>query len=172
MSATSGHVLVLNQDYRALAVCGVERAAVLVMLHKAELVSARADRALRSARCAYPWPSVVRLKAYVHVPFRRILLTRRNVLRRDGNRCQYTGRVLRPDEGSLDHVLPRSRGGKDEWGNLVWADRDVNARKGNRLPQEAGLKLLSVPRAPRELPVTALIRNAHGVPDWNLFVKE
>jgi 5-methylcytosine-specific restriction endonuclease McrA len=79
--------------------------------------------------------------------------------------------LLRLEEGSLDHVLPRSRGGKDEWRNLVWSDKAVNARKGNRLPHEADLKLLSVPRAPKELPVTALIRNAQDIADWKLFVK-
>ena len=89
-----------------------------------------------------------------------------------GNRCQYTGKLLRPDEGSLDHVLPRSRGGKDEWGNLVWSDKAVNVKKGNRLPHEAGLNLLTLPRAPKELPVTVLIRNAHRIMDWKLFVKE
>ena len=61
--------------------------------------------------------------------------TRMSALR-DGNRCQYTGKLLRPDEGSLDHVLPRSRGGRDTWENLVWSGKDVNARKGNRLPHE------------------------------------
>jgi 5-methylcytosine-specific restriction endonuclease McrA len=96
---------------------------------------------------------------------------RRERLQR-GNWRQYTGALLRPDEGSLDHVLPRSRGGKDEWGNLVWSDKAVNAKKGNRLPHEAGLKLLTVPRAPKQLPVTTLIRNAHGIVDWKLFVKE
>jgi 5-methylcytosine-specific restriction endonuclease McrA len=80
--------------------------------------------------------------------------------------------VLRPEEGSLDHVMPRSRGGKNTWENLVWSSKDVNARKGNRLPHEAGLKLLTVPRAPKELPVTALIRNAHAIPEWKLFVQE
>ena len=80
--------------------------------------------------------------------------------------------MLKPDEGSLDHVLPRSRGGKDAWENLVWSSKDVNTRKGNRLPHEAGLKLLSVPRAPKELPVSALIRNAHGVAEWKLFLNE
>jgi len=74
------------------------------------------------------------------------------------------------EEGSLDHVLPRSRGGKNAWENLVWAGKDVNARKGNRLPHEAGLKLLNVPRAPKELPATALIRNVHGVAEWKLFL--
>src|SRR6266567_924482 len=67
---------------------------------------------------------------------------------------------LRPEEGSLDHVVPRSRGGKDAWENLVWSSKAVNTKRGNRLPHEAGLKLLTVPRAPKELPVSALIRNA------------
>ncbi|HEX5223035.1 MAG TPA: HNH endonuclease domain-containing protein [Verrucomicrobiae bacterium] len=88
----------------------------------------------------------------------------------DGNCCQYTGKSLKLEEGSLDHVLPRSRGGNDEWENLVWSSKD--SRKGNRLPHEAGLKLLSVPRAPKELPVTALIRNAHSVAEWKLFLNE
>jgi hypothetical protein len=61
---------------------------------------------------------------------------------------------------------------KNAWENLDWAGKDVNARKGNRLPHEAGLKLLSVPRAPKELPASALIRNAHGIPEWKLFVRE
>ena len=81
-------------------------------------------------------------------------------------------RLLQPDEGSLDHVVPRSRGGKDEWENLVWSSKDVNARKGNRLPHEASLKLLSAPRAPKELPVTALLRNAHGVAEWKPFLND
>ena len=79
-------------------------------------------------------------------------------------------RSLKPDEGSLDHDVPRSRGGKDAWENLVWSSKTVNTKKGNRLPQEAGLKLRSVPRAPKELPVTALIRNAYGVAEWKLFL--
>jgi len=80
--------------------------------------------------------------------------------------------LLKPNEGSLDHVLPRARGGKDTWENLVWSSREVNTRKADRLPHEAGLKLLSVPRAPKELPVTALIRNPHGFAEWNLFLNE
>ena len=72
----------------------------------------------------------------------------------------------------MDHVLPRSRAGKNAWENLVWAGKEVNARKGNRLPHEAPLKLLSVPRPPKEMPTSALIRNAHGVAEWNLFLNE
>ena len=75
------------------------------------------------------------------------------------------GRLLHPDEGNLDHVVPRSRGGADTWENLVWSAKDVNQRK-------ADLRLLAVPRAPKELPVTAHLRNAHGVAEWKLFLNE
>lgn len=115
-------------------------------------------------------PTVIVAVNFNKVPKKRPKLCGRTIRERDGNRCQYTGRLLKPEEGSLDHVLPRSRGGADTWENLVWSSKDVNARKGNRLPHEAGLKLLSVPRAPKELPVTALIRNTHGVAEWRLFL--
>ena len=117
-------------------------------------------------------PTVIVALNFAKVPKKRPKLCAKTIRERDGNRCQYTGKLLRPDEGSLDHVLPRSRGGKDAWVNLVWSDKAVNAKKGTRLPHEAGLKLLNVPRAPKELPVTALIRNAQGIADWKLFVKE
>ena len=68
--------------------------------------------------------------------------------------------------------MPRSRGGRGTWENLVWSAKEVNQRKADHLPHEAGLKLLSVPRAPRELPVTALLRNAHGIAEWKLFLNE
>jgi 5-methylcytosine-specific restriction endonuclease McrA len=67
--------------------------------------------------------------------------------------------------------VPRSRGGKGAWENLVWSAKEVNQRKADRLPHEAGLKLLSAPRAPKELPVSALIRNPHDIVDWKLFVE-
>jgi 5-methylcytosine-specific restriction endonuclease McrA len=111
------------------------------------------------------------LANFARVPKKRPKLSAKGIRERDGNRCQYTGALLKPDEGSLDHVLPRSRGGRDSWENLVWASKAVNARKANRLPHEAGLKLLSVPRAPKELPASALIRNAHEVADWALFLR-
>jgi len=130
------------------------------------------DNVALTVRGAIRVPTVIVAVNFSKVPKKRPKLCAKAIRERDGNRCQYTGKVLRPDEGSLDHVLPRSRGGQDAWENLVWADKAVNSRKGNRLPHEAGLKLLSVPRAPKELPATALIRNAHGVVDWNLFMKK
>ncbi len=130
------------------------------------------DNAVQTVRGPIRVPTVIVAVNFTKVPKKRPKLCARTVRERDGNRCQYTGRALRPDEGSLDHVLPRSRGGKDTWENLVWSSKDVNARKGNRLPHEAGLKLLALPRAPKELPVTALIRNAHDVVEWKLFLNE
>ena len=129
------------------------------------------DNAVQTVRGAIRVPTVIVALTFARVPRKRPKLCAKAIRERDGNRCQYTGKLLRPDEGSIDHILPRSRGGADAWENLVWAAKEVNSRKGNRLPHEAGLRLLSIPRAPKELPVTALIRNAAGIPDWNLFVK-
>lgn len=145
MSVLSGHVLVLNQDYRAISVCSVERAVVLLLLHKAELVHADPMRRIRSSRDQHPWPSIVRLKMYVHVPYKKIMLSRRNLLRRDRFRCQYCGST---DRLTLDHVLPKSRGGKDTWENLVAACVPCNNRKGSRTPEEAAMPLTRRPFRP------------------------
>jgi 5-methylcytosine-specific restriction endonuclease McrA len=129
------------------------------------------DAAVRTARGAIRVPTVIVAVNFARVPKKRPKLSAKNIRERDGNRCQYTGKLLAPDEGNLDHVVPRSRGGQDTWENLVWSDKAVNSHKGNRLPHEAGLKLLNVPRAPKELPVSAMIRNAHGVAEWKLFLQ-
>jgi 5-methylcytosine-specific restriction endonuclease McrA len=129
------------------------------------------DTAIKTVRGPIRAPTVIVAVNFARVPKKRPKLCAKTIRERDGNRCQYTGKLLRPEQGSLDHILPRSRGGPDSWENLVWSDKEVNARKGNRLPHEAGLRLITSPRAPKELPVTALIRNSTGIPDWNLFVK-
>ena len=128
------------------------------------------DEAVHTVRGEIRVPTVIVAVNYAKVPKKRPKLCARTIRERDGNRCQYTGRMLRPDEGSLDHVVPRSRGGKDAWENLVWSAKEVNQKKADRLPHEAGLKLLSVPRAPTELPVSALIRSPAEVEDWKLFL--
>jgi 5-methylcytosine-specific restriction endonuclease McrA len=129
------------------------------------------DLAVQTVRGAIRVPTVIVAVNFAKVPKKRPKLNAKTIRERDGNRCQYTGRLLAPDEGNLDHVVPRSRGGQDTWENLVWSDKTINSRKGNRLPHEAGLKLLAVPRAPKELPVSAMIRNAHGVKAWRLFLE-
>jgi len=121
---------------------------------------------------AHSVPTVIVAVNFAKVPKKRPKLCARTIRERDGNRCQYTGRLLHPDEGNLDHVVPRSRGGADTWENLVWSAKDVNQSKADRLPHEAGLRLLAVPRAPKELPGTGHLRNAHGVAEWKLFLNE
>ncbi len=128
------------------------------------------DEAVRTVRGSIRVPTVIVAVNYAKVPKKRPKLCARTIRERDGNRCQYTGVLLEPEDGSLDHVVPRSRGGQDTWENLAWSSKAVNTRKGNRLPHEVGLKLLKVPRAPKEVPVTALIRNVPGIDDWKLFL--
>ena len=130
------------------------------------------DHAVQTPRGPVRVPTVIVAVNFARVPRKRPKLNARNIRERDGNRCQYTGRLLHPDEGSLDHVVPRSRGGADTWENLVWSAREVNQRKADRLPHEAGLRLLATPRAPKELPVTACLRNPHGITEWKLFLPE
>lgn len=141
----TGHVLVLNRDYSALSICSVQRAIVLVHLEKAELVEAAPGRFIRSTSVKHPWPSIVRLNLYVKVPYRQTLLSRKNVLRRDGQRCQYCGVN---DRLTIDHVMPKSRGGRDTWENLVAACVPCNNKKGNRTPDEAGMRLARKPFRP------------------------
>ena len=138
-------MLVLNQDFSALTVCSVQRAFVLIHLDKADLVESLPHVALRSARRQFAWPSIVRLRYYVRVPFRRIMLSRKNILRRDGFRCQYCNQRERL---TVDHVIPRSRGGRDQWTNLVAACISCNNKKGNRTPEEARMKLRRKPFRP------------------------
>ena len=101
---------------------------------------------------------------------RRLRLNRRNLWARDGGVCQYSGRKLAPHEGNIDHVIPRSRGGATSWDNCVLAHKEVNSRKADRLPHEAGLRLRKQPVAPRVMPTTQLIRNQHGIRDWQRFL--
>lgn len=128
------------------------------------------DSAIATPRGLVRVPTVIVLGRYDKVPKRRPNLSARSIWARDGGICQYTGRKLSPGEGNIDHVLPRSRGGATSWENCVLSHREVNGRKGNRLPEEAGLRLLRKPTAPRELPSTLLIRNLFGIEDWKLFL--
>src|ERR1700678_3783681 len=128
------------------------------------------DNAVRTVHGAVRAPTVIVLANFAKVPKRRPKLSAKNIWRRDGGTCQYTGRKLAPHEGNIDHVVPRSRGGRTAWDNCVLAHREINSRKADRLPQEAGLLLRKRPSAPRALPASAFIRNHHGVADWERFL--
>ena len=162
-------VLVLNASYEPINICGARRALVLVLKGIARTEEEH-GLSLHAQRTIIAMPSVIRLLEYRRIPHQTRALSRKNILLRDRNTCQYCGEAMPPSELTLDHVIPRSRGGKDAWENLVWSAKEVNQRKADRLPHEAGLKLLSVPRAPKELPVSALIRNPGENGDWKLFL--
>ena len=129
------------------------------------------DFEARTPRGAVRVPTVIIAVKYGRMHLRRPGLGARGIWERDGGVCQYTGRKLGPGEGNIDHVVPRSRGGKTSWQNCVLAHREVNSRKADRLPVEAGLRLLRVPAAPRVLPASAWIRNHHGIRDWEYFLR-
>ncbi|MBW0001239.1 MAG: HNH endonuclease [Verrucomicrobia bacterium] len=128
------------------------------------------DNAVSTIRGLVRVPTVLVLTRYGRVPRRRPKLSPKGIWERDGGLCQYTGRKLAPHEGNIDHVVPRSRGGQTTWENCVLADRRVNSLKGSRLPEEVGLELRKRPEAPRELPTTCFIRNAHNITDWKHFL--
>jgi 5-methylcytosine-specific restriction endonuclease McrA len=138
-------VLVLNQDYSPLAVCSVNRAFLLIFLGKAELLEADKNGFLRSVTRSYDRPAVIRINSYIHVPYRGVVLTRQNIFKRDGNKCQYCGFDR---ELTLDHLVPRSKGGKSTWNNLVTACNNCNSKKGDQSIVEAGLILNKPPFKP------------------------
>ncbi|HYG39793.1 MAG TPA: HNH endonuclease [Cytophagales bacterium] len=129
-------VLVLNQDFRAVTVCNVQRAFLLVYLEKADLISEVPDHQLRSITATFPMPSIIRLRKYVNLPYRGVVLTRHNIFKRDGLKCQYCGS---PDNLTLDHVIPKSRGGSSNWDNLITACKSCNSKKGDYIPEEISM---------------------------------
>lgn len=138
-------VLVLNADFTPLTLCSVERAFLLTYLQKAEIISDVKGKTLRSVSEEYLLPSVIKVKKYVNVPYKGVILTRHNVFKRDQFSCQYCGTNK---DLTLDHLIPKSKGGKSTWTNLVTACKNCNARKGDYQPEEVGLTLVKKPIRP------------------------
>ncbi len=139
-------VLVLNASYEPINVCAARRALVLVLKGVA-MTEEENGHFLHAARVAMRVPSVIRLLEYRRIPHQSRALSRKNILLRDRNTCQYCATVLPSGELTLDHVIPRSRGGSSSWENLVACCHGCNRRKGNQFPLEAGMKLMREPRA-------------------------
>lgn len=138
--------LVLNAGYEPLAIVSFRRALVLVMNKKASVIECVYDDPVRTASGCYDRPVVIVLSRYVRMPRARYApVTRRGVLRRDGNRCGYCGKSA----STIDHVLPRSRGGRNSWENLVACCLRCNNIKSDRTPQEMGWELRLTPAPPR-----------------------
>lgn len=160
---TGARVLLLNATFEPLTVVTAKRAIVLMLTGKAECVEAALGGAFHSENLTVPAPSVMRLSRYVRVPYRRsVPMTRSGVLRRDGRRCAYCSK--RAD--TIDHVVPRSRGGTHTWENCVAACRSCNSRKADRLVDELGWTLPFIPRPPTRAAGGVLVLAAEPLPSW------
>jgi 5-methylcytosine-specific restriction endonuclease McrA len=193
----SASVLVLNRNYTAVRVVAARRAFILLCKQLAEAIDAREeefrvfdfpswldyselrrgesapeDLFVRTPRLAILVPRVIRLVAYDKIPKREVKFSRKNILARDGNRCQYCGKRLPLSQLSLDHVHPKSRGGKSTWTNVVTACSPCNTRKGGRLPHEASMKLRTVPVVPKRNPLLQAKVDSREYQVWKLFLSE
>lgn len=136
-------VLMLNTSYEPLRIISAKRALTLLSKGVA-LTEVPTDILLHRGLGIY-LPSVIRLRNYRHVPIRMQVVSRKNIFLRDSYRCQYCGRRFQPADLTLDHIVPRSRGGDNSWSNLVACCRHDNAKKGDRLPEECGMTLVRRP---------------------------
>lgn len=161
-----GKVLVLNASYEPLNITSWRRAVVLLIKGKAEQL----ENNERLIYTDFPLPSVIRLRHYVRVPYKEIPLTRRNILERDRHTCQYCR--YKGEQLTLDHVIPRSRGGGDTWENLVTACVRCNVKKGNRTPKEAQMNLRYPPRRPYSSLQFELVKHTRGNlnQEWRKYI--
>ena len=166
MLITRAPVLVLNQNYQPLNICNVRRAVALLGKGKAESISETGEF-LRSATDLIEKPVIIRLFYMVKRPLHRRKLSRREVFARDGYRCQYCG--TRARDLTLDHVVPRSRGGQHSWENIVSACKPCNHGKAGRTPREAGMPLATTPREPRPNPY-AMFHSGRVLDEWRPFL--
>ncbi|PZS03910.1 MAG: HNH endonuclease [Candidatus Chloroheliales bacterium] len=162
-------VLVLNQNYEPLNICNVRRALMLLFNGKAEVLELN-HQIIHSATTVWHAPSVIRLSMMIKRPVPRAKLSRREIFIRDEYTCQYCG--LRTRDLTLDHVVPKSKGGAHTWENLVSACRSCNHRKGGKSVAESNMRLAHEPRAPRTNMYYMVHRYLRGAPnaEWEKFV--
>ena len=194
-NALSSSVLVLNRFYMAVHVVNVRRALGLLFRELAEVIHLEEGqyanynfeswREISTLRSSFKqqhedWirsinfelqaPRVIRLLSYDRVPRQTLRFNRRNLFARDGNRCQYCGHSFPTSELSLDHIVPRSRGGDTSWENVVCACVACNVRKGGRTPQEAHMKLIRHPVKPKRSPLLSVKLDNPKYESWKTFV--
>lgn len=138
-------VLVLNASYEPINICAARRALVLILKGVAS-AEEHIPGYMHSRRTSIPLPSVIRLLEYRRIPHQTRALSRKNIMMRDRYTCQYCHKLFNGADLTLDHVIPRSRGGETSWENLVASCNPCNNRKGSRTPDEAGMRLLRQPR--------------------------
>jgi 5-methylcytosine-specific restriction endonuclease McrA len=177
-SGAQGRVLLLNgHTWEPLSVISVPRAINLLIAEKAVVVE-ESGNFLRTIRDKYPIPSVIALRTYINVPRRQAHWSRRGVLVRDNYTCIYCGaipgttmrgKVLTKNDFTVDHIVPKSKGGRDQWVNTACACYACNHRKGDRLPHEAGMKLAWEPKTPRTSYLVVAIGSGHDA--WKRYIE-
>ena len=185
--------LVLNRLWQAVNIVSLKRAFSLLMREHAQVLHShtgdfhiysidqwvdyslknppRKDQScVRTVKLILHVPKVLLLRYYDKLPLREVRLTRETLLERDGYRCQYCNRKFPPSELNMDHVIPRHRGGNTSWENLVASCLSCNGRKGNRLPHEAGMRLMARPQRPKPRPIFTQIRTDREKA-WEPFIR-
>ncbi|MHA7130804.1 HNH endonuclease [Algoriphagus namhaensis] len=138
-------VLVLNMDHSPVSVVSAQKAIVLCLMEKANCLSTYELLQIRTVSRSFEYPAVIRLNEYKNIPYKGVMLTRINVFKRDKAQCLYCGSTKNL---TLDHVIPKSKGGKSNWTNLATACHRCNVKKGDKSPEEVGMKLQRVPFKP------------------------
>lgn len=193
--ALSASVLVLNRLYMAVRVVNARRAMTMVYRRLAEIVHVEDGKFLsydfedwidvsrarssfepethdwiRTVRFQIAVPKIVRLLGYDKLPRTNVKLNRRNLYARDQNRCQYCGKRFATVDLSVDHIVPRSQGGITSWDNVVCACLRCNVRKGGRTPEQAGMRLITVPRRPKRSPILTVKLSDSRYASWKQFL--
>ncbi len=192
-SIPNSRVLVLNRNWQAVNIVGVRRAFSLLWQDHARVINTRNGEFapmdagewityslalepgpgmeyIHTVRLKILIPKVLLLRSYDRLPVSEIKFNRENVFIRDNYTCQYTGRRCKASDLTLDHVIPRERGGRTSWENIVTCRRDINSLKANRLPHEAGLKLIRKPSRPKWRPFAAQVATARIEREWRHFL--
>lgn len=138
-------VLVLNLDHSPISIVSVQKALVLSILEKVSCLSYYESLMIRTVSREFKYPAVIRLNEYKSIPYKGVLLNRANIFRRDGHQCQYCGSVKHL---TIDHIIPKSKGGKTNWVNLITACNRCNVYKGDKTPEQVGFKLKNEPFRP------------------------
>lgn len=164
--------LLLNATYEPLRVVSWQRAIILLVKGKVEVLAAH-DRAIRSVSVTLQLPSVLRLNHRVRVTrrFHHVPFSRTNIYLRDKNCCQYCARRLPSSELTLDHVIPVSQGGRKDWENIATCCFECNRRKGGKTPEQAGLRIIRSPKKPTFLPALRINLGLSDVPEsWRNYL--
>ncbi len=186
MSALNKSVLVLNKIWLPIRVIPAYRALVLIFANKASAVDPnyftynweewlkqlilKTDSVIVSSHQDIKVPEIIVLSMYDKIFKKNVKLTKRNLYIRDGYKCQYTGERMKESEADIDHIIPRSMGGRNSWNNMVVCSKEVNRRKADRTPEQAGLKLIKKPTKPH--PDKMLIDPKINIPEsWSKFIK-